>query len=86
MKGLNDVHSLTRDAKIQSQTSEVTIRRLMKEGSWKGQKKIMPRVMLTIIKNIFGKQYKLFLFCPMLSPIHLYSYSIEFTSLASIGE
>lgn len=58
----------------------------MKEGSWKGQKKIMPKVMFTIIKNIFGKQYKLFLFCPMLSPIHLYNYGIELTSFASIGE
>ena len=46
----------------------------------------MPRVMLTVIKNIFGKQYDLLPFCCILSPVHLYNYSIEFISLASIGK
>lgn len=55
-------------------------------GFMERSEKIMPMVMFTIIKNIFGKQYKLFLFCPMLSPIHLYNYGIELTSFASIGE
>lgn len=28
--------------------------------------------MLTVIKTIYGKQYNLLIFCPMLSPINLY--------------
>lgn len=42
--------------------------------------------MLTVIKNIYGKQYDLLRFCCILSPVHLYNYSMEFISLASIGK
>lgn len=41
--------------------------------------------MLTIIKNIYGKQYNLLLFHPKLSLIH-WCYSTVFISLVSIGE
>lgn len=59
----------------------------MKEGSRKGQeKKKCQQLMLTVIKNIYGKQYDLLRFCCILSPVHLYNYSMEFISLASIGK